>query len=206
MNPNLPSSPIVSGALPLPAANPSATPATVVPNLAPPGAGLNPPPVFNQAPMPQLSPALPVGIPQAPLNPVLPPPVTPQAMNPQVLPAAPVQMVTPPQTTPDMPLAPQAMNPQVLPTAPVQMVTLPQAAPMPMPSVVALPNVTGNIAVVPTMGGMLTPQPAQANVAPVPEEMLDRKVFTKPFVIILIVSSILVLIAGLFFWSYIRTP
>ena len=177
MNPNLPSSPIVSGTLPLPAADPAAVPAAVVPNLAPPGAGLNPPPVFNQAPMPQVAPASPAAMPQAPLNPSLPPPVPPQAINPQVLPAAPVQMVA-----------------------------LPQAAPMPMPSAAALPNVTGNIAVAPTMGGMLTPQPAQSNVAPAPEEMLDRKVFTKPFVVILIVSSVLVLIAGLFFWSYIRTP
>ena len=178
MNPNLPSSPIVPGTLPLPAADPAATPATVVPNLAPPGAGLSPPPVFNQAPVPQSSPAPPAAMPQAPLNPSLPPPVPPQAINPQILPAAPVQTVTPPQ-----------------------------AASMPLPSAGVPPNATGNIAVAPTMGGMmLTPQPAQPNVAPAPEEMLDRKVFTKPFVVILTVSSILVLIAGLFFWSYIRTP
>ena len=116
MNPNLPSSPIVSGALPLPAADPVTTPATVVPNLAPPGAGLNPPPVFNQPPMPQLPPVPPAAIPQAPLNPSLSSPVPPQVINPQVLPTAPVQMATPPQV----------INPQVLPTAPVQMATPPQ--------------------------------------------------------------------------------
>ena len=181
MNPNLPSSPIVSGTLPLPAADPAAAPATVVPNLAPPGADFNPPPVFNQAPMPQ-----------APLAP-------PAALSPPIPPAAP-----PP--VPPPPVPPQAINAQVLPAAPVQMVAPPQAASMPMPSAAVPPNTMGNMAVAPAMGGMLTPQPAQVNVAPAPKEMLDRKVFTKPFVVILIVLSVLVLIAGLFFWSYIRTP
>ena len=39
-----------------------------------------------------------------------------------------------------------------------------------------------------------------------PPEMIDSKIFTKPFTIILLISVLLVFVAGLFFWSYIRTP
>ena len=195
MNPNLPSSPIASGALPLPVANPSASPEAALPNLAPPAVGVNPPPVFNQAPINQLSPPLPAHANQAPLNVVLPP-------------SAPIQMGALPQAAPGVPPALQAINPPALPAMPMpaQVAALPPAAQMPVPLAAVPPHTLGNIAPAPALGNVLAPQPAQSSAAPAPEEMIDRKIFTNPFVILLMISSILILIAGLFFWSYIRTP
>ena len=89
---------------------------------------------------------------------------------------------------------------------------LPPAAQMPLPPPAILQTLPAAIqpGVMPAaqpfqptpLGGVIPPSPPSAP----PPEMVDGKIFTKPFTIILLVSVLLVFVVGLLFWSYIRTP
>ena len=121
-----------------------------------------------------------------------PQPFIPRALPvPSPMPEAEVPMPNfiPPQ--PVFPLPPTAQMP-VPPPSPV----MPQA-----PPAAIQPGIMP--AVVPQFH---PPPTAQMPVPPPPPEMVNSKIFTKPFTIILLASVLLVFIAGLLFWSYIRTP
>ena len=162
--------------------NPNQQPQPVVPGALPVASS----PPEAELPMQNFAPAQP-GFPlPPPAQMPLPPPAIPQtlpaAIQPGVMPAAQPGFSLPPAA--QMPLPPPAI-PQTLPAA-IQPGVMPAAQPFqPTP-----------------LGGVIPPSPPSAP----PPEMVDGKIFTKPFTIILLVSVLLVFVVGLLFWSYIRTP
>ena len=166
------------------------------PSLAP-GALPAAPPVA-----PPQAAALPPFAQQQPLDPatILPAMQPPPAAS-GVLPSAPLPQplapaaALPPPFAQQQPLAPAAALPPAQQQSLAPAATLPAFAQAPAVPAMQPPLATG---------GVLPSAPLPQPFAPA-EAMVDRKIFTRPFVIILLISSLLVLVAGVFFWGYIRT-